>query len=163
MKSFKELIEEYHDRAAPRNSNAPLHNLEDIMPGIYSKTGYMKHGHGDETLDKMSHDIIRMTKGNPSMEIPVYKAVNKGEQSRVNKGDWVTPNLAYARSHGDSMGKKHEVISKNVKVSEFFSDGSTIHEFGYHPKEKKEKKPLEVKNDPSLKNIHSTKKPSNWY
>jgi hypothetical protein len=133
MKSFKELIEAYHDRPAPRGNNAALHDLEGVMPGIYSKTGYMKHGHGDETLDKMSHDIIRMAKGNPDMEIPVYKAVMKGEQSRVKRGDWVTPNLAYARSHGDTMGKGHQVISKNVKVKELFSDGTTMHEFGYHP------------------------------
>jgi hypothetical protein len=103
----------------------------------------MKHGHGDETLDKMSHDIIRMTKGNPDMEIPIYKAVMKGEQSRVKRGDWVTPNLAYARSHGDTMGKGHQVISKNVKVKELFSDGTSIHEFGYHPD--KGEKPVERK------------------
>ena len=145
MKSFKQIIEAYHDRPAPRGNNAALHDLEDVMPGIYGKTGYMKHGHGDETLDKMSHDIIRMAKGNPDMEIPIYKAVNKGEQSRVKRGDWVTPNLAYARSHGESMGKNHHVISKNVKVKELFSDGTTMHEFGYHPQRGEDAVPVERK------------------
>jgi hypothetical protein len=52
----------------------------------------------------------------------------------INSGDWVTINRAYAKEHGESSLKgQYKIISKRVKASEVFTDGNSIHEWGYIP------------------------------
>lgn len=135
MKSFSEFITEAR---APRATNSPLHDLNDALPGIYSKDGWMKHGHGDEKLDKISHAAIGLLKGIKG-PVHVYKAVPKGSQKNIKDGDMVTINHEYAKAHGAIIGKKHDIISKKVNTDELFSDGSSIHEFGYNSFRKQKK------------------------
>jgi hypothetical protein len=138
MKSFKELFEENHTTPAPKPKNVKLHELDSVMPGIYSNNGYMKYGHGDERLDKISHEVIRFTKGVRG-RIHVYKAIPRGSQKSIKKGDWVTINNEYAKAHGATMDD-HDIISKRVSTEDLYSDGSSIHEFGYHPSSETSKK-----------------------
>ena len=52
----------------------------------------------------------------------------------INYGDWVTINKEYAKDHGASaLDGNYKIISKKVKASDLFTNGDSIHEFGYDP------------------------------
>ena len=50
----------------------------------------------------------------------------------INDGDWVTISKAYAIEHGkSSLGGKYRILSKTVMAKQLFSEGNSIHEWGY--------------------------------
>lgn len=51
---------------------------------------------------------------------------------KINKGDWVTPSLLYAKEHGQSNLDKFKIATKTVKASELYTDGNSIFEWGYN-------------------------------
>lgn len=58
----------------------------------------------------------------------------KQNKLSINPGDWVTISLQYAKEHGQSnLNNKYTVLSKIVRASELFTDGDSIHEWGYLP------------------------------
>jgi len=60
---------------------------------------------------------------------PVTKSTIK-----INRGDWVTLSRLYAKSHGESaLNGNYRIISKKVYARDLFTDGNSIHEFGYDP------------------------------
>jgi hypothetical protein len=51
---------------------------------------------------------------------------------KINNGDWVTINKEYARVHGrDNLNSRYKIVSKTVKASELYSEGNSLHEWGY--------------------------------
>lgn len=52
---------------------------------------------------------------------------------KINNGDWVTINPAYAKEHGESnIGRnKYRILTKTVKAKQLFTDGNDINEWGY--------------------------------
>ena len=56
------------------------------------------------------------------------------QPSVINSGDWVTINRAYAKEHGESALRGNFcIVKKTVKAHEIFTDGNSIHEWGYWP------------------------------
>jgi len=56
------------------------------------------------------------------------------EKIKLNKGDWVTINRAYAVEHGESnLNNRYKILTKTVKASQLFTDGNSIHEWGFDP------------------------------
>lgn len=56
------------------------------------------------------------------------------DKVKINPGDWVTINRDYAVLHGKStLLGSYRVLSKTVKAKELFTDGNSIHEWGYYP------------------------------
>jgi len=54
------------------------------------------------------------------------------EKIKINPGDWITINPAYAKEHGQHALKgQYRVISKTVTAKNLFTDGNSIHEWGY--------------------------------
>lgn len=52
----------------------------------------------------------------------------------INSGDWVTINRKYAVDHGKSNLKNaYRILSKTVRAKDLFTDGNSIHEWGYVP------------------------------
>ena len=52
----------------------------------------------------------------------------------ISPGDWVTINKDYAISHGNSaLNGKFRILTKTVSARQLFTDGDSIHEFGYDP------------------------------
>jgi len=104
---------------------------------IYSPHGLRYYGNPSNKFDRESYEVIQRAKGNPEMEITIYRAVPKGVKD-INPGDFVTPSKTYARDHaysgygpmGDEAG---DVISKKVKVKDIYSPGNDLNEFGYFP------------------------------
>ena len=104
---------------------------------IYSSNGLRYYGNPNNKFDRESYEIIQKARGNPDMEITIYRAVPKGVKD-INPGDFVTPSKTYAKDHAFSgygpMGKDSgDVISKKVKVKDIYSPGDDLNEFGYFP------------------------------
>lgn len=58
------------------------------------------------------------------------------EKLTINPGDWVTVNRAYAKEHGESaLQGSYKIISKKVRAKDIFTNGDSIHEWGYSPSE----------------------------
>lgn len=52
----------------------------------------------------------------------------------INPGDWVTIVKNYAVDHGQaSLGNKYKILTKTVKAKDLYTDGNSIHEWGYSP------------------------------
>lgn len=50
----------------------------------------------------------------------------------INNGDWVTLSKAYAKEHGEgALNGKYKIVSQKVPARKLFTDGNSIHEFGY--------------------------------
>jgi hypothetical protein len=52
----------------------------------------------------------------------------------INPGDWVSINRQYAVDHGQAHVDNYKILSKTVKAKELFTDGNSIHEWGYDPR-----------------------------
>jgi hypothetical protein len=126
-------------------TNAPGHDVSGGKDGIYpsdiytAQNAHRLYGHGGDSkgieMDKESVALIRSIRGKPDAEITIYRAVPKdAKNASINKGDWVTLNRNYAVQHGESnLNGEYKIISKKVRADEIFTDGNSIHEFGYDP------------------------------
>jgi hypothetical protein len=67
-------------------------------------------------------------------KVEELKKKENEDSLKINEGDWVTINRNYAKEHGESaLHGKYKIISKRVKASDVFTDGNSIHEWGYAP------------------------------
>ena len=127
------------DHAAPTRTGeyAPLHEMNKTYPDdIYDKSTqvrYYGHGAGD-SWEQESFDVINAARGNPDMEIEVYRAVPNSAPDEVYAGDWVTPSKGYAQSHGERFGDDGgKVLTTKVRAGDLFTEGNSPHEFGWSP------------------------------
>ncbi len=52
----------------------------------------------------------------------------------INPHDWVTINKQYAINHGKSaLNNNYKILSKTVKAKDIYTNGDSIHEWGYDP------------------------------
>jgi hypothetical protein len=79
-------------------------------------------GDKSEYYDFISDEIDRLKK------LPS----NQEEKIVINSGDWVTISLPYAKEHGKhALNNKFRILSKVVSAKDIFTDGNSIHEWGY--------------------------------
>jgi hypothetical protein len=118
-------------------TTAPAHEMNRTYPDdIYSPEGYRYYGHGgdDTKMDKDTISILQAAKGNPDYPITIYRAVPKEFANEdIYAGDWVTPNIDYAKSHGRRFDNGFHIIEKQVPAKHIWTEGNSIHEFGYDP------------------------------
>ncbi|CAB4123295.1 hypothetical protein UFOVP41_16 [uncultured Caudovirales phage] len=120
-------------------TTAPAHEMNRTYPDdIYSPEGHRYYGHGgnDTKMDKETMAILQAAKGNPDHPITIYRSVPKefaGED--IYNGDWVTPNIEYAKMHGRRWDDGYHIIEKTVPAKHIWTEGNSIHEFGYDPHE----------------------------
>jgi hypothetical protein len=118
-------------------TTAPAHEMNRTYPDdIYSPEGHRYYGHGgnDTRMDKQTMAILQAAKGNPDHPITIYRSVPKefaGED--IYNGDWVTPNIEYAKMHGRRWDDGYHIIEKTVPAKHIWTEGNSIHEFGYDP------------------------------
>jgi hypothetical protein len=118
-------------------TTAPGHEMNRTFPDdVYGPNGYRYYGHGGDAvnMDKETMAIMQKAKGNPDYPITVYRAVPKefaGED--IFTGDWITPNINYAKEHGRRFDDGYHIIEKTVPAKHIWTDGNSIHEFGYDP------------------------------
>jgi hypothetical protein len=126
---------------APMRSDdvaAPGFDMTVIMPDdIYSAKAAQLYGHtgGNDPMDKNTARLIKMMRGKPDMDVMVFRAVPSDVKSAdINRGDWITINRDYAEMHGERVLRgKYKIVSKMVKAKDIYTDGNSIHEWGYDP------------------------------
>lgn len=117
-------------------TTAPGHEMNRTYPDdIYGEFGYRYYGGGsDIAMDKQTMAILQAAKGNPEHPITVYRAVPKEyADADIYTGDWITPNLKYAKQHGERFDNGYHIIEKTVPAKHIWTEGNSIHEFGYDP------------------------------
>jgi hypothetical protein len=123
-------------RAPDKSGGAPLHDLSNIYPDdIYGPNAAQYYGHYGQNnpMDVDSIRKIQMMRGKPRRGISIYRAVPKGVKS-INPGDWVTISKEYAKEHGEStLDGKYTILHKIVNAGQLYTDGNSIHEWGYDP------------------------------
>lgn len=133
---FSQRIDEYaglHRPPSP-DSGAPLHDLTVVYPDdIYSPNAVRFYGTGELAIDRATMRMIQSYRGNPESPVKIYRAVPVGlDDAQINSGDWVTINRQYAIEHGEGpLRGEYKIIEKLVKAKEIFTQGDSIHEFGY--------------------------------
>jgi len=101
---------------------------------IYSKDAQRLHGHGSPKMDKESIEVINKVKNNPDAEVTIYRAIPKDVDAGINSKDWVTISKEYAKTHGENvLNGNYKIVEKKVKAKDLWTDGNSIHEWGYDP------------------------------
>jgi hypothetical protein len=124
---------------APRNDDyhSPAYELDRGMypEDVYGPMGHHYYGEGDRNMDRAVLKILGEARGNPDHPITVYRAVpSEFKDQDINPGDWVTPSMDYAHQHGSGWDS-HHIIEKTVPAKHLWSEGNSLHEFGYDPTE----------------------------
>jgi hypothetical protein len=123
-----------------RESGAPAHDLTgggQIYPNdVYGPKAAQFYGHygQNDPLDVETFRLLTQIKGNPEAELTIYRAIPKDGPSAINSGDWVTVNKNYAVTHGESaLQGNYKIVEQKVKAKDIFTNGDSIHEWGYDP------------------------------
>lgn len=120
-------------------TTAPGYEMNRTFPDdVYGPNGYRYYGHGGDAvnMDKETMAIMQQAKGNPDYPVTVYRAVPKEFANEdIYMGDWITPNINYAKEHGRRFDDGYHIIEKTVPAKHIWNDGNSIHEFGYDPTE----------------------------
>ena len=116
-------------RAVPyiKTNNEKILDLEKQLKYI-QKYGKIPNGvnttlHRSDYYEKVSDEIEKL-KNSISDDI---------KKIGINNGDWVTINKAYAIFHGKTnLNGNYKILSKTVSAKTLFTDGNSIHEWGYN-------------------------------
>ena len=134
------VVEDYRGQhAAPtKDSGAAAHDLTGIYPeDFYSFNGAKYYGDGaDEARDRALHARISSWKNRPTASVTIYRAIPKDapKGTKINVGDWITPDREYAMEHGEgALNGKYRIIKQNVKARDIFTNGDSMYEWGYDP------------------------------
>ena len=123
------------DHQAPYNNGHDA-SLDDVSP-MFGEDIYGSHAaqyFGTfEGFDGESIQHIQAAHGKPERYVTIYRAVPVSIKSdQIRNGDWITLTRRYAEQHGKSnIIGRYRVISKRVKAKNVYTDGNSIHEFGY--------------------------------
>ena len=131
------LPEDYRGehRAPTKDSGSPAHELSGTYPDdVYSANGPRYYAHYADSRDLESFEIIRRVRNKPNVPLTIYRAVPKSAPSVINNGDWVTISKRYAKEHGEGpLRGNYKIISKLAHPRDIFTNGDSIHEWGYDP------------------------------
>lgn len=110
-----------------------IDNLKGLYPDdLYSSKGYQYYGTGYDAMDRKAWDILKRIKGKPDDTVTIYRAYPKGTGGTITNGDWVTIVRDYAVEHGEAnLGGDYQIVSKDVKASEVFTNADSLLEQGY--------------------------------
>jgi GNAT superfamily N-acetyltransferase len=101
----------------------PRTDLVDSYTEKYYKEGVGYVLEYDEMQSKVLDDIRNDIE---SLESTLTNAL------KINPGDWVTLSRSYAKEHGEgNLNNKYKILTKTVPASTLYSDGNSIHEWGY--------------------------------
>ena len=119
-------------KAPTKNYGARMDNLEKMFDGIYTNKALQEYGQ-NYPFDREAIKIMQGARGQENKLIEIYRAVPK-QVNTINSGDWVTITKEYANEHGEAvLDNDFKVISKVVPAYTLYTDGNSIHEFGYNP------------------------------
>ena len=108
----------------------PMKN--DIVYELEEQYPFKEYGHQKQT-DKILEHLDKKTD-------ELDEQIKKGKL-KLNSGDWVTTARQYAVDHGKrSLNNRYKILTKTVRADELFTDGNSIHEWGYDSKADQKKR-----------------------
>lgn len=133
------------DHEAPDPSfGSPMHDV--TLNGTYPKDFYTGRAfqYAHEPYPEESISKIMSVRNQPDKTVQIYRAVPRPDgktgqapdvsNAHINPGDWVTPSKSYAIEHGRSaLGGNFRICFSRKPAKELFTDGNSIHEWGWHP------------------------------
>lgn len=123
------------DHQAPYNDGYSA-SLDDVTSmfgeDIYGSQAVQYFG-TSEGFDYESVRCIQRARKRPEMTVRIYRAVPTSIKSdQIRNGDWITLTRKYAEEHGKSnIIGNYRVITAVGKAKHIYTDGNSIHEFGY--------------------------------
>jgi len=119
--------------SSARGEGRSADDLSNVYPDDLYTHGVQYYGTGD-VGDQNAIDILADLKDNPNGIVTIYRAVPP-DVDEINHGDWVTITESYAQEHGERHMEREgfHVISEEVRAKDIFTDGDSLHEWGYHP------------------------------
>jgi hypothetical protein len=115
------------------NGEGSLDAMDRTYPDdIYGPKGAEYYG-ARRPDDVRIHRLIQSVRGNPDAMVTVYRAVPKGAASEITPGNWVSPSREYAAEHGDRFPGGFDIIQRQVRAGELFTEGNSLQEFGWNP------------------------------
>lgn len=126
-------------RAPSPDFGAPFHNVAEagMFPeDFYTSKGPQWYGSGYPRMDVATHSQLNSIRNKPDALVHVYRAVPAdAKRAEINPGDWVTPTRDYAVQHGISnLNGQYKLVSKKVPAKHLWTNGDSMHEWGYNPK-----------------------------
>ena len=155
-KHLKENEDYRGEHTAPGpEDGSPLHNvtLKGTYPeDFYSHKGFRYYSDYGNDYDSKSHYKVTSHKDKPDEKVWIHRAIptsvykeahkqakKSGKapiQHMIQKGDWVTISKEYAHNHGQSaLRGDYKVASMRVPAKHVFTNGDSVHEWGYHPED----------------------------
>lgn len=139
-------------KAPGPTSGKPMHDLTDVYPeDFYGPNGFRYYADMGNDYDRNSYLITRVARGNPQQKVCIHRSIPTDVYQRAMKsasplqqmirpGDWVTISKEYAKEHGEGALKgDYKIASKRVPASDLYTNGDSIHEWGYHPGQRSDK------------------------
>lgn len=120
-------------RAPSRKYDNPAYDLRSIYGDeIYSSRAAYYYGDG-APFDQKAINVIWSMKDNPEKIVTAYRAVPSSvKDTTIRNGDWVTLTEDYAKEHGwRQFDNDYRIIKQKVPAKHLFTNGDSIHEFGY--------------------------------
>jgi hypothetical protein len=132
----KEFINRDSHLAPDENSGTSLNNIDSVYSEISDRNFTKNYGDGF-SYDAKAVKKLRDIKKNPEKEVTIYRAVPNDENIKsLRYGDWITLTKEYADEHGKArFNGDYKIIEQKAKPSDIYSDGNSIHELGYSPKD----------------------------
>lgn len=143
------IIYEYKDRpnksvkvyrAVPKvltQEDADIPKLQSLL-SHYTKFGFFPVN--DPIINQ--YEEITVDEDYDERQKRIYSAIAKDVEHKyksrktpqISPGDWVTLNKQYAINHGkETLNNNYRVLTKTVKARELFTNGDSVHEWGYDP------------------------------
>jgi len=127
-------------RAVPKFAHKDEENIPKLQKLIsyYNKHGFFPVNNPiinqyEEQFDDLNYDDKQEAVYKQLQQDITVKNENKQKIS-INPNDWVTINKQYAINHGKAeLNNNYKVLTKTVKAKHIFTNGDSIHEWGYDP------------------------------
>lgn len=156
IRSFLNEKDYRGEHTAPDSTDgSPLHDVtaKGTYPDdFYSHKGFRYYSDYGNGYDSKSHYKVTATRAKPDEKVWIHRAIptdvykNAFKEAKksgksplhhmIQKGDWVTISKEYAHDHGEgALNGDYKVASMRVPARHVFTNGDSIHEWGYDPKD----------------------------
>jgi len=124
-------------RSVPRQINE--HRVSELkkLYNYYNKFGFFPVGNKIVHSYEDKYDHLGWDEKQESVYDAIVsdiKELSSKNKIKINSGDWVTINKQYALEHGHrALNNNFRIIEKTVKAKDLYTNGDSIHEWGYDP------------------------------